>query len=444
MRALLKILVLIILTAAAAGFFLRDEKALAERIVVWAESSVRHVENLMAEKDSDTEEVFDNRDTGYDFQQPDWSDYRTDDSYSDGNVASVTSGYTLSSEPRALDNNVNAEREDTFKGTALSGTVPEHVDWVKKVTQRDSPHSWQLLMLYDDLPDYMEAATVDGMTMSSHKPMESFEFLEGNTATEILGSMGTNVHETAHGYFGDNIYLYAREHHLAMDWDNVNGYLYLSPSESFFISFPKKMLFPSRELVREIPRELRTFRFDTYVAGTTSTQGQGVIGLLDEFHAYYHGSRCKFDLFPDYAEAEGSEINGLLEWIRDIQSEMTAYYEFDFFIREYLLKMRESCPEAYGSLRKCDSFTEAYRAVHRAYSGLIRDYEKRIMDEIARMNASGGATAEIRDGTLWITSADGTRSRGATVFWEDRATLEPVLKSGRYNQIDPEFLKIER
>ena len=231
---------------------------------------------------------------------------------------------------------------------------------------------------------------------------------------------------------------------MAMDWDNVNGYLYLSPSESFFISFPKKMLFPSRELVREIPRELRTFRFDTYVAGTTSTQGQGVIGLLDEFHAYYHGSRCKFDLFSAYAEAEGSEVNGLLEWIRDIQSEMTAYYEFDFFIREYLLMMRESCPEAYGSLRQCDSFTEAYRAVHRAYSDLIRDYEELIMDEIARMNASGGATAEIREGTLWISSADGTRSRGATVFWEDRATLEPVLKSGRYNQIDSEFLKIER
>jgi|GEM_PF-485373 len=441
MKALLKILVLIILTVAATGFFLRDEKALAERIVAWAENSARHVENLLAEKETDTEDVVDNRDTNCDFQQSDWIDYRTDDSYNDVNVASVTSGYTLSSEPGTSDNDVDAERGGTFEGKALSGTAAEHFAWVKKVTQRDSPQSWKILMLYDDLPDYMEAATVDGMTMSSHKPMESFEFLEGNTATEILGSMGTNVHETAHAYFSNNIFLYAQEHHLAMDWDNVNGFLYLSPSESFFISFPQKMLFPSRELVREIPRELRTFRFDTYVAGTTSTQGQGVIGLLDEFHAYYHGSRCGFDLFRAYAESEGSEISGIIEWVGDLQSQMTAFFEFDFFIREYLLKMNESYPEAYRSLRLCDSFTESYHAVHRAYEGLIREYEERIKLEITRLNASGGATAEIREGTLWITTADGTRSRGATVFWEDRATLEPVLKSGRYNVIESDFLK---
>src|SRR5690606_162017 len=125
----------------------------------------------------------------------------------------------------------------------------------------------------------------DGMTMSSQKPMESFMFLEGRSATDILGSMSTNVHETAHGYFSNNVFSYAEVNHMALDWDNVNGYLYLSPSREFFISFPKKMLFPSREIVSDIPRELRTYRFETYVAGTTSTQGQGVIGLLDEFHA---------------------------------------------------------------------------------------------------------------------------------------------------------------
>jgi hypothetical protein len=31
-----------------------------------------------------------------------------------------------------------------------------------------------------------------------------------------------------------------------------------------------------------IPRNLRTFRFDTYVDGITSTQSEGVIGLLNE------------------------------------------------------------------------------------------------------------------------------------------------------------------
>ena len=200
------------------------------------------------------------------------------------------------------------------------------------------------------------------------------------------------------------------------------------------------MLFPSREIVKEIPRDLRTFRFDTYVAGTTSTQGQGVIGLLDEFHAYYHGARCSYDLYPAYAEAEGSEANGLLEWIRETQSHMTAYYEFDFFIKEYLLQMLNNYPEEYEALRKCTSFTEAYRGVSGEYSDLIRKYEQRIKDKMTELNAFGEAAAEMKDGTLWISSAGSMRSRGATLFHEDRATLEPVLKSGRYDEIVSDFL----
>jgi len=136
----------------------------------------------------------------------------------------------------------------------------------------------------------------------------------------------------------------------------------------------------------------------------------------------------------------GSEANGTLEWIRDTQSQMTAYYEFDFLIKEYLLQLRKDYPEKYEALRKCTSFKEACRGVNREYADLVRQYEQLINEKIKEMNDSGEYAAEIREGTLWISSADGTRSRGTSVFYKDRATLEPVLKSGRYDEIVSDFL----
>jgi hypothetical protein len=440
MKAFLKFLVIVIAALAVGSFFLRKEPAAAQRITDWARNSARHIESLLEERDNEAEAASDDRMQNPDTGHSSWLENRSNESAGDGEGASITSGYTLSSEPVGSDNVYETTQSDASMGETMAGTVSEYMSWVKTVTRKYAPLSWELLMRYDGLPGHMEAETVDGMTMSSAKPMDSFMFLEGNSATEILGSMATNVHETAHGYFGNNIFRYAGEKMLLLDWDNVNGFLFLNPEESWFISFPKEKLFPSREIVKEIPRELRTFRFETYVAGTTSTQGQGVIGLLDEYHAYYHGARCSFDLLPAYAEAEGSEVNGLLEWIRGTLSEMTAYYEFDFFIKEYLLRMRAIYPEEYKALRAYTPFREAYKGVSREYSDLIRKYERRVNEKIKELNDSGEFEAEIREGTLWISSVGGTQSRGTSIFQEDRAILEPVLNSGRYDEIESDFL----
>jgi len=442
MKGLIRFLVLVTLVLAAGWFFLKNDTGVARRISDWAGNSIMHIEALLEERDTQGSDTSDDSLPYPDDQYSSRLENGADESLAEGDGVSVTSGYSISSELVVSQNGQPAGRRDAFEGEALNGTVSEHMNWVKTVTQKYAPLSWELLMLYDGLPRNMEAETVDGMTMSSHKSMDSFAFMEGNSAVEMLGSMATNVHETAHGYFSDNIFRYAGEKRIQLDWENVNGFLYLSGSENYFISFPKKMLFPSRELVGEIPRELRTFRFETYVAGKTSTQGQGVIGLLDEFHAYYHGARCSFDLFEAYADAEGSEVNGLLEWIRKTQSDMTAYYEFDFFIKEYLLRMQAVHPGEYEALRHCSSFVMAYRSLSTEYSGLVRSYEKRINDEMNELNGSGEFEAEVREGTLWISyaSADGMRSRGTSIFHEDKGTLEPVLMSGRYDKIMSDFL----
>jgi hypothetical protein len=225
-----------------------------------------------------------------------------------------------------------------------------------------------------------------------------------------------------------------------MNWDNVHGYFYISPSKGFYITYPRKSMFPSRELMEVISTDLRTYRFGTYIDGTTSTQSEGVIGLLNELNAYYNGSRYCFDMLESYKTATGSEAAGLFEWVTRTQSSMSAFYEFDFFIREYLLYMKKNYPANYEKLKLYRPFNEAYITIYTLYKELIGNYQERIRDEVNLLNSSGSAEAKIEKGWLWVRAENSNVSSGAPIFSEYRETLLPVLESRRYREIEDDFI----
>ncbi len=198
-------------------------------------------------------------------------------------------------------------------------------------------------------------------------------------------------------------------------------------------------MFPSRELADRIPKSLRTFRFGTYITGNTSTQSEGVFGLLDELHAYYLGSKNQFDMLEAYKLATGNYARGVVEWVRDGYSSMAALFEFDYFIMEYLLHMRENYPSYYAQLRDYAGFSNVYAAVRLIYVQLVSDYFEKIAVEIDRINKSGTHRVEIREGLLWVTELGSGRSIGAEMISEDKYKLLPVLKSDRYNEVKRDF-----
>jgi hypothetical protein len=319
------------------------------------------------------------------------------------------------------------------------GSSNEEFEWVKTATEKYSPDSWYLLMQYDQLPEKAEALLTDGQKSTSNKPADTFHYVEGSSLTRMITSMATNVHEISHGYYHQNTFRYASEHNLQLAWDNAEGFIYISPEKSFFISFPKKYLFPSGELKQVIPQSLRTYRYDTYIDGNTSTQQDGVFGLLNEMNAYFLGSRLNFDMLNAYKTAEGSDTKGLIEWIKNSQSEMTAYYEFNFFIREYLMYMKQNHSDSYAEMKLCKNFTEAYREVGLSYSELIDKYQKRVDSEMKNLNTSGKAKAWMDAGELWVQESGSNSSYGTPVFNSDREKLLPVLAGDRYREISSDL-----
>ena len=313
------------------------------------------------------------------------------------------------------------------------------VSWVKTATRTYSPGSWFMLMQYDMLPSSAEVGVDDGGVFSSQKPADTFHYLRGRTRVDLLESMEKNVHEISHCYFSQNVFRYLRENNMKMTDGDACGYIYISPSRNFYISFPEKALFPSHDLASVIPEKLRTYRFNPYIEGTTSTQSDGVIGLLDELHAYYLGSEYCFDMLEPYKTAAGTDAAGLFEWVTHTQSSMTAYYEFDFFIREYLLYMKQNHAAGYDLLRSYRPFTESYLTLRHLYKELTDKYQDRIKDEMKHLNSSQNSIARMDKGWLWVKIGKSNVSSGTPIFSKDREVLMPVLNSRRYKDIEDDF-----
>lgn len=432
MKALLKIIVLFAAVLAGVYYFRNDGNDVIRRIKDWAERTADHLE-LLASASEEERSVTDEPTAS---ETTDWYSGGPSEGQNSSGGAEITSHIGLSSAGDNMEMQDSYLRESQVRNEFQGRSETENMQWAKEVTERYAPNAWSLLMLYDALPSYQEVESVDEMVMTTRKTASTFAYLDGGSATELLGEMATNVHEIAHGFCSQYVFNHAREKGLKMNWDDASLAYYLSPSRIYMVTFPKASLFPSAELVPEIPRDLRTYRFDTYVNGRTSTQGEGVLGLLDEFHAYYLGSRCGYDLLDAYILAEGSVSMGFLEWIRALQSTMTAYWEFDFFIREYLLHMRTHYPEDYSLLVSRGEFADAYREFRKAYGDLVSKYVARITETSDRLEASGEAEVTIEDVMVWISYTGGSHKQGVTFFDDAKAILEPVINSSRYDHVE--------
>ena len=432
MKALIKLIVFV--AAVLVGFYYlrNDGNDVIRRIKGWAERTAEHLELLASASEEERDVITEPASV----ETNDWYSGSPSEVQNSPGGAEITSHIGLSSAGGNPDMQNSAVTENRFRSEFQGRSETENMQWAKEVTERYAPNAWSLLMLYDALPSHQEVESVDEMVMTTQKTASTFAYLDGGSATEILGEMATNVHEIAHGFCSQYPFSHASENGLKMNWDDASLAYYLSPSRIYMVTFPKASLFPSAELVSGIPRDLRTYRFDTYVNGRTSTQGEGVLGLLDEFHAYYLGSRCGYDLLDAYVLAEGSLALGFLEWIRALQSTMTAYWEFDFFIREYLLHMSTRYPDDYALLVSRGEFADAYRGFRKAYGDLVNKYMSRISETADRLEASGEAEVTIEDVMVWISYNGGSHKQGVTFFDDAKAILEPVINSRRYDQVE--------
>lgn len=206
-------------------------------------------------------------------------------------------------------------------------------------------------VLRELLDNYDDKTKTNGKT---HSPLEYLELFFKN-ATSTLDSVraaGTLVHEATH---------------RLVRYDYKDGhYYYLNCNKNRSVKHTKT--FESRELVEVIPDSCKTLRFKSYIntKGAHITQIHGIYGLLNEFNAYYHGSQSQYDFKPHISE------NLYLEGT--IRSELSAYYEFKYYILTYLIYAEEKYNSQFNDILDNSDFKAIYSYVDTNYGAIIKKF----------------------------------------------------------------------
>jgi hypothetical protein len=264
----------------------------------------------------------------------------------------------------------------------VSYSQESNLDWILTKMKNNSTEAYNILKMYSDLPQKLSYASPGGSVTSTTKSSDAYFYLDLSSKKTTLNSMGTNVHEICHGLTSSYFYKEMKTNHVPHDFRDIGSYFYIS-EEIDYVSVFKGKVFPSSDLQNVIPKSLITSRYDTYILGNNSTQGEGLIGLLNEFNAYYHGSKFDFDMLSVYKEIYPNDY--LNEWVMNLQSEMTAFYEFDLWIKEYLIHAKYNYPSLYTVITDNSSVIDIYKAIHKKYKLLIEKYSSVVNFEKTKM-----------------------------------------------------------
>ncbi len=208
------------------------------------------------------------------------------------------------------------------------------------------------------------------------------EYFDGSTQALRMDSFNVIVHEISHGYTGE-----------IAGYSSV--YIFISPDES--IEVPLTDIFPSRKMAQAFSKNLRTFRFDYIDTGSRDlgTQLQGVYGLLDEFNAYYLGTKTSYELLPYYLDQGVNADWGI--FFNTVNGTLYGILEFKLYILKYLIFARENYAQIYSGIMANGKFRESFIKADRNAYLFILDYFSRkrsIYDHIQQFGYTVSETEE--------------------------------------------------
>ena len=194
-------------------------------------------------------------------------------------------------------------------------------------------------------------------------------------------------------------------------------------------------IFNSNELKKDIPKELRTFRFNPYITPKSNlgSQKQGIYGLLDEYNAYYQGILMSYRLFPVYQEMGENDPSAYHDYIQNMSSDRLAFYEFKYFILAYLNRAKHEYPEIYQGLLDNTSLRRAYQEIHNSYEELLNAHDERLKELMTKLNGQN-IESYIEGDYFYI------ENRGIGMNVSEISVLKSELLKPKYISLQKEFL----
>jgi hypothetical protein len=272
------------------------------------------------------------------------------------------------------------------------------------------------------------------------------QYLAGPDSASLLEAFGTVVHESCHQL----------NHLIATDnrdpYRQHQGYFI---TKGIDIVAEQGPVFNSTKLNNFVPKDLQTkiFRYKTYI-GTPQkslvSQEGGIYGLVDEFTAYYQGTKACFELYDFYYKYRCKGYQKPAEWanyIQQVASSYFAWYEFRLFIAWYLEYAKKNYREVYESSMDNTPLRLAFTLIDNQFGSLVADFNG-TLESLAAKLTTGSVKAEVADyeneRSFIITtrqSATRTGSQIISIFSNRIKLLEQLLEGEPNAMLDSFRLK---
>lgn len=237
----------------------------------------------------------------------------------------------------------------------------------------------------------------------------------------IIDSINTAIHEETHGYS----FAYAKNY-------NQTAY-FVGKKKTIHVTHTK--VYRSKLMARSIPKRLRTFRYNTYVAKPTAhlaSDVEGAYGLLNEFMAYQRGMNTVVLLFP-YLKKQGADWSAWHSYISDCENDRQAYGEFKYYILHYLYYAKKHYPDVYKGIVNNRQFCKAYKTLEKNFRKCIKQYETDLQKIKQIVDANPEYRLEITDERVMLNNDYG--GVGISRFTADYKKLCKEAEKKKYKSI---------
>lgn len=218
-----------------------------------------------------------------------------------------------------------------------------------------------------------------------------------NNDGDLFKTINKTVHEECHYYQGK--VLPSKYMMKNKKWNFTRAHI--DNYKPYGVSFIENEIMESSLMGEKIEPDFRTDRWNVYVSkdSKTSSNLNGIYGLLDEFEAYYYGDKAVYDMY-------GSILK--LPYDRELwmnyyfSMDGTAFYEFKFFILRYMMYAKEYDVKTYNKIKEDKKFLQVLRNVYNNYETYVEtSIVKRRTEMIAYLKKKGHK-AYFEDGYFYI------------------------------------------
>lgn len=288
--------------------------------------------------------------------------------------------------------------------------------------------TWQLLSTYSPdgyyiLDEFYKAPTeYGGQTQSGDDDFTTW--IDGQSELDVVKSLNTVVHEVDHGFTG-RVYLKILKETNSPVEDGGYSSFYLGNKETRLVRHTD--VFVSKEINSVYPSNLVTSRYQTYVYPSEPIMGSqqsGVYGLLDEWNAYYNGTKTSVDLYK-YFKEKMNDADGWSDFFSDYYGTYYAYLEFKSYILVYMMYAKKNYPDKYQGFMNNADLLYSLRKTDEIWKKVILNFKNLKASIIADLS-SRGMEVEEKDGFIFINGS------GTGNFMETYNKFQEELKKPEY------------